>query len=179
MTILLRGQTPTLDIDLPQQYTEHVMRRALPTRIFRLSLAISVSLWMAGAACLLGCSSVVEAAPEKTKAGSSTVVAGDSCAAKHSHDCCASKQEPSISQPSNRSGSQIKARPRMMQNCPLAVSGSAVIGKARTDGSDEAPVHQAMLVITHYSKRLTNSRSSPSLLFNRGPTYLQCCAFLI
>ena len=155
------------------------MRRSLPTRIFQLSLAISVSLWMAGAACLLGCSNVVEAAPEKTRGESSTVVAGDACAAKHSHDCCAGKQQPSISQSAPRRGSQIKTRQGMMENCPLAVSSSAAITKARTDGSDEAPVHQTPLFIPDFSKRLTHSRSSTSLLFNRGPTYLQCCAFLI
>lgn len=158
------------------------MKPFLPIRIFRLSLAISVSLWMAGAGCLLGCSNSVKAAPEDANANSKTVVAGDSCAAKHSHDCCAKRartQNESSTEQTKLLVPKLAARQGMMEHCPLAVNASAAISKARTDGADGALARDVPFVVQEHSKRLINSRSNASLLYNRGPTYLRCCTFLI
>src|ERR1700737_1314843 len=64
----------------------------LSTKVVRLVLALSVSFWMAGAGCMLGCGNSVSAA-EGVRAESidaqQVVMAGDACASAHSHDCCA------------------------------------------------------------------------------------------
>jgi hypothetical protein len=158
------------------------MKPFLPIRIFRLTLAVSVSLWMAGAGCLLGCSNSVNAAPRSPTAENNTVIADDSCAAQRSHDCCPKKpksQSSASNQQPKRSVPEIKSGSGMMENCPLAVSNSAAISKARSDGSDEALGGEGLLVEHEHSRRLNKSQSNIALLFNRGPTYLRCCTFLI
>jgi hypothetical protein len=168
------------------------MRSFRPARIFRLTLAISVSLWMAGAGCLLGCSNVVHASPQDSNDDVNTVVADDSCSAKHSHDCCAKKKQPLEAR-----GSQfkvetvagatpavpvpgIKAGPGSMKDCPLAINASAVVSKARSDGYDESIARDnSSFVVPETSNTFSLTRSSESLLLNRGPTYLRCCVFLI
>jgi hypothetical protein len=154
------------------------MRSFLPIRIFRLTLAISVSLWMAGAGCLLGCSNTVNAAPH-SKDDVNTVVADDSCASKHSHHCCAKKKQPAPSVETQLLVPEIRAVPGSMKDCPLAVSASAVVSKARSDGSNDSLQHQVSVAVPEQSNSLSKSRSSESLLLNRGPTYLRCCVFLI
>jgi len=157
------------------------MRLLLPTRILRLSLAISVSLWMAGAGCLLGCSNAVKAAPEEPNRDTKTIVANDSCAAKRSHDCCAKarSQESSSAVQTPSLVPQVKSHPGMMENCPLAVRGSAVVSKARGIASDEALARDVPLVLPEPSNRFSSQHSNEPLLLNRGPTYLRCCVFLI
>lgn len=158
------------------------MRPFSPIRIFRLSLAISVALWMAGAGCLLGCSNSVNASPRNASVEKDTVVADDSCAAKQSHDCCAKKaksQSSTSRQQTRLAIPEIKSGPGMM-DCPLAVSNSAAISKVtRSDGSDEALQQEVPLVEHETFRRLIKSQSNTTLLLNRGPTYLRCCAFLI
>ena len=159
------------------------MRSFRPARILRLTLAISVSLWMAGAGCLLGCSNAVSAAPELSKDEPNTVVAKDSCAAKKSHDCCAkrAKQEATqnIQQTKQLLFTEIKARPETPKDCPMATGASAVVSKAKGDGPDESLARELPMVVPHELNRFSKSRSSASLLLNRGPTYLRCCVFLI
>jgi hypothetical protein len=154
----------------------------LPARIFRVTLAISVSLWMAGAGCLLGCSNSVHASPKNSKSDVNTVVADESCAAKHSHDCCAKNKQNKQTAASVESQllvPEIKAGPGSMKDCPLAVNASAVVSKAKSDGSDESPARQVTFILPQQSNSFSGSRSSDSLLLNRGPTYLRCCVFLI
>jgi hypothetical protein len=158
------------------------MRSFRPARIFRLTLAISVSLWMAGAGCLLGCSNAVHASPQNPNDDVNTVVADDSCAAKHSHDCCAkgAKKQTTTSVQTPLLVPEIKAGPRSMKDCPLAINSSAVVSKARSDASDQALSREiSSFVVPKQSNNFSRSRSSESLLLNRGPTYLRCCVFLI
>jgi hypothetical protein len=133
---------------------------------------------MAGAGCLLGCSNTVNAAPH-SKDDVNTVVEDDSCAAKHSHDCCAKRKQTAASVETQLLVPEIKAGPGSMKECPLAMSASAVVSKARSDGSDESPARQVTFILPEQAKNVSTSRSSESLLLNRGPTYLRCCVFLI
>lgn len=68
------------------------MRFLSSIRIVRVTLALAVALWMAGAGCMLGCENMVSAAASneaESPANSSIVVAdGGACASMHSHDCC-------------------------------------------------------------------------------------------
>lgn len=155
------------------------MKPFCPARIFRLTLAISVSLWMAGAGCLLGCSNAVHASPQNSKDEVNTVVADGSCAAKHSHDCCAKKKKTAASSETELLVPEIKAGPGSMKDCPLAINSSAVVSKARSDASDQSLAREISSFVVPKLSNNFSSRSSESLLLNRGPTYLRCCVFLI
>ena len=73
-----------------------IVRFLCSIRIVRVSLALAVAFWMAGAGCMLGCENMVTAAPssEGTSPASSPaiVVSGEVCASMHSHDCCAKRE---------------------------------------------------------------------------------------
>src|SRR4029450_2433346 len=64
------------------------MSLLLVKKLLRLSLAISVSLWMAGAGCRLGGGNETHASSSASIESADTVVAEHSCASS-SHDCCA------------------------------------------------------------------------------------------
>jgi hypothetical protein len=135
---------------------------------------------MAGAGCLLGCSNAVHASPQNSKDDVNTVVADESCAAKHSHDCCAKKKQTAASVETQLLVPEFTAGRGSMKDCPLAVNASAVVSKARSDGSDESLAREvSSFVLPEQSNSFSKSRSSESLLLNRGPTYLRCCVFLI
>ncbi|HSE34138.1 MAG TPA: hypothetical protein VLA93_21370 [Pyrinomonadaceae bacterium] len=157
----------------------------LPIRkILRLALAISVSLWMAGAGCLLGCSNETHASPSGPIDPVETVVAEDSCASS-SHDCCARKKAQATTPADSPDHDVINAsqvrptRSSTMESCPMAVSASAIVSKARPETSKacvartiEAPLPSTTVV--------SNLRATERLsLYNRGPTYLRCCVFLL
>ena len=158
----------------------------LPLRkILRLSLAISVSLWMAGAGCLLGCSNETHASSSASIESADTVVAEDSCESSSSHDCCAKKKAHQASTPANSGGndlmsaSQVRPTPSTMESCPMAVSASAIVSKNRPETSKAsiAKAIEAPLTSTILASNL-RAVDRPNL-YNRGPTYLRCCVFLI
>jgi hypothetical protein len=66
-----------------------------------------------------------------------------------------------------------------MMDCPLAVNATAALSKARPDesGGDLLLPHTADS-FSYFKEQLT-ALTPPSLLPNRGHTYLRCCVFLI
>jgi hypothetical protein len=204
------------------------MRFLSSIKIVRVTLALAVAFWMAGAGCMLGCENMVSAAiphdaDATSSASSSTssnaaniVVAADACASMHAHDCCARRgaqpvaksrvsssalpaikpAEIPVASFSTRKAMQAKhalsslvsgdvvaaalAAPfSTMMDCPLAVNATAALSKARPDNSrgDLLPVHAADS-FSYFKEQLT-ALTPPSLLPNRGRTYLRCCVFLI
>ena len=157
--------------------------KLLPIQILRLSLAISVSLWMAGAGCLLGCSNETHASLSVSNESTDTVVAEDSCASG-SHDCCKKKAHHASAPENNPQPDPTESlfeadQSRMFESCPMAVNASAIVSKSRAKISQasvaktiEAPL-PSMVVTT--ASRSVDRPSVP----NRGPTYLRCCVFLI
>jgi len=152
-------------------------------KLLRLSLAISVSLWMAGAGCLLGCSSETHASTASVESAD-TVVAEHSCASS-SHDCCAKKKAQQESATTNNphidlSASQVRrTQSSIMESCPMAVNASAIVSKGRTE-TPKASISktiEAPLPSTALATYLLVV-DSPNL-HNRGSTYLRCCVFLI
>jgi hypothetical protein len=154
------------------------MTASLSVRVFRTLLALTVSLWMAGAGCMLGCGNSVVAAPQKLN--NQTIIAGPSC--HHAtHNCCAKKNSLSTDSTSQQMSSLLSAVPEpMMGECPLAVNATAVTAskvthpvpeQARTFRTEPAgleSIHQHV------------DWSPPPVQFlNRAPTYLRCCVFLI
>ena len=154
------------------------------TKILRFVLAINVSLWMAGAGCLLGCSSETHAAASAPIESADTVVAEHSCASA-SHDCCAKMKAQKESAPANGSRTDLSAsevRPyqsSMLESCPMAVNASAIVSKGRAEVS-KAPISKTIEAPLPSTVVAINSRSvDRPTLPNRGPTYLRCCVFLI
>jgi hypothetical protein len=170
------------------------MRLLSSIRIVRVSLALAVAFWMAGAGCLLGCENMVTAAATDLElpASSQLVVAsGEACAAMHSHDCCAKRSHASSSKvaanaASVQSGAKTNDQlesvaqiPGTMIDCPLAVNATAALSKARTDLSAVALLSSSALSPHSNSPEQTSAFVRPLRLPNRGHTYLQCCVFLI
>jgi hypothetical protein len=102
------------------------MRSISSIRILRLTLALAVALWMAGAGCMLGCENMVsaeaangtgspagflndDASPANTETAfdSSVITAGNSCPSMHSHDCCAKRATHASAKPA----AKVAAKP--------------------------------------------------------------------
>src|ERR1044071_4138464 len=115
------------------------MSSFLSTKAVRLLLAVSVSIWMAGG-CLFGCSN--SAMAHELDDSAQAVVAGESCHASHSHDCCPTKKPKnqvvrSSQQPA--AGPSFTQLPRgMMKDCPLVVNATAAISKNSSHLPDPA-----------------------------------------
>ena len=148
-------------------------------RIFRLLLATSVSLWLAGAGCLFGCS-YSQSAVVEARAVSNMVVSGPSCHAMRSHDCCAKKQQPKL----DRSAAQLhklllNALPSgMMSDCPLTVNQIAAVPQVKIDSPGVVSPHSALLAVD-LAKLNRRSASTPLSIPNKGPTHILHCVFLI
>jgi|SRR5215204_2108551 len=170
------------------------MKMLTPVKIARVLLAISVSLWMAGAGCLWGCSnmSVQAAGTAAHEHDTPTVVAESSCHTKPStatkvtkkgHDCCAKASAQKNPGASSETSSLplINSVPEgMMKDCPLAVSANALASKT---AAGDASSPEATPVADPPNVEITSQRvittTSPIQYLNRGPTYLRCCVFLI
>jgi hypothetical protein len=160
------------------------------TKIVRFGLALSLSLWIAGAGCVFGCESMFTAAQEPqgateaqfTGRNVSTVVSQDVCASTKSHDCCVKnkKAHGTRTETPQRIGfASQQGLPRETMRCPLAVNGVAVVTK--TSGKQiVAPVALSTASLpTENTLEQKAALSPPRRLPNRGHTYLRCCVFLI
>jgi hypothetical protein len=165
------------------------MRFFAANKIVRVTLSLTVALWIAGAGCMLGCGDMtaVSATEQQSAIDSTVVVASDSCAASHGHDCCAkraAKKAPEVA-PNDASEAEAVAvesdgTPSSAMDCPLAVNATAALSKVQQQDDQNAVVtseiHREILAsVTEQSHALAR----PLRLPNRGHTYLRCCVFLI
>ena len=167
----------------PRQFSDprrtlQSMTAAIPVRIFRTFLALTVSLWMAGAGCMLGCGNTVIAAAQSVN--NQTIIAGPSC--HHAtHDCCAKKNSSSTDKMSQLTSSLLSAVPeRTMGECPLAVNATAVIAsKAKHHTPEQARTFRTEPSAVDSINQYIDWLPPPVRFLNRAPTYLRCCVFLI
>ncbi len=149
------------------------------TRVVRLFLAASVSIWMAGG-CLFGCSNSAMAHDDSTP---TVVVAAESCHTSHEHDCCANKkprkQITRKAQQSNAGPSFSLMSSGMMKDCPLAVNATAATSKNSSHLPDPARGPVAVLPFIETKPEQHDTFLVVPVPPNRGPTYLRCCVFLI
>src|SRR6185295_1168773 len=93
------------------------MRLLSSIRIVRVSLALAVALWMAGAGCMLGCENMTSAAAanDHHPAAEATVIvaSGEACASMRSHDCCARGASRTSKSQTNTNHSNASARPSL------------------------------------------------------------------
>jgi hypothetical protein len=146
-------------------------------KVVRVVLAVNVSFWMAGAVCLFGCSNDVSAHSERATE-TQVIVAGDSCASAHSHDCCA-KPKARKTTPSQPADGFRALSSGMMKDCPLASNAAAAISKARGDTVDLSVVLAASTTRPESSKTKLEFVSPSPPPTNLGPIHLRCCVFLI
>ena len=167
----------------PRQFSDprrklQSMTAPIPVRIFRTLLALTVSLWMAGAGCMLGCgNSVISAAQSQNN---HTIIAGPSC--HHAtHDCCAKKNRSSTHKTSQQMSSLLSDVPEpMMGECPLAVNATAVTAsKATHPIPEQASTLRAEPTGLESINQHVDWSPPPVRFLNRAPTYLRCCVFLI
>lgn len=192
--IALRNSTST-----SMQLKLEGMRFLSSIRIVRVSLALAVAFWMAGAGCMLGCENMVSAATSTEIASPADspaiVVTGEACASMQSHDCCAKRNAHSaakaVTKPTSDQRQLVLADsgrsvfpalsgifPTTME-CPLAVNATAVLSKARPDQSHVAlPSRSEMASLSNPPEQIS-AFARPLRLPNRGHTYLHCCSFLI
>jgi len=179
-----------------------IMRFLSSIRILRVSLALAVAFWMAGAGCLLGCGNMGGAAASTAIASpansSAMVVTGEACASMQSHDCCAKHNAHSAAKAVTNSAADkgqfvadagkvtsdslfwaMGTTFPLMMDCPLAVNATAALTKARPDQSNIALPSRNELVSLSNPPEQTSAFARPLRLPNRGHTYLHCCSFLI
>lgn len=183
------------------------MRSFSSFRIVRFVLVPLISLWIAGAGCMLGCAGMVAtAAPSGNGHNTGSVMhsqhsltivaAGDACASKgssavssgepnKSHDCCkksSAEAEPDAERLGAKAGTLVQSGPPtsgMLGDCPLAGRKTAVFTKSRGyEASSLQAVASPFLPVRNFPEQ-PNSLSTPPRLTNRGHTYLSCCVFLI
>jgi len=167
----------------PRQFSDprrtlQSMTAPIPVRIFRTFLALTVSLWMAGAGCMLGCGNTVVAAVHSLN--NQTIIAGPSC--HHAtHDCCAKKNNSSADKKSQQMSSLLSAVPEpMMGECPLAVNATAVTAsKATHPIPEQARTFRTEPAGLESINQHLDWSPPPVRFLNRAPTYLRCCVFLI
>ena len=169
------------------------MRRLGSIRIVRVTLALAVGFWMAGAGCLLGCEGIVAAASSgeaQPQVSDTTVVAsGEACASMGSHDCCATRNKhgqtsnsttPAPAATSTSTFTSVLGQtPTSMMDCPLAVNASAALSKTNHDSSAGPLLLARPSGFVPHLEEQTRPLSQQIRLPNRGHTYLRCCVFLI
>ena len=169
-------------------------------RIFRVTVAFAVALWMGGAGCLLGCENLATASTHAPQPGETTslVVTGETCSkhrAKSKGSETAASPQISKHQPESKVHGTAKAKatlahsgiaapvfsatPSPMMDCPLAVDATAALSKATPDNAHSAPSLANEYRPETVAFEKTAALAPPLRLPNRGHTYLQCCVFLI
>ncbi len=173
------------------------MRMLSSTKIVRLVLAPVLSLWIAGAGCMMGCEGMVAAAApapssiSEERSGhhsgqNATIVAsGQGCSSGGSHGCCAKnpgETKPAAERTITSDSTQIMgsgSSSGMMKDCPLAVGRATIPAKIRINEVAAAPVPANPSLPAENSLEQSAPLSTPLRLPNRGHTYLRCCVFLI
>lgn len=175
-----------------------LMMRMLPsTKIVRFVLAPVLSLWIAGAGCMMGCEGMVAAAATAPSSisekhsghhsgrNATRVASGQGCSSGGSHSCCA--KNPGETKPAaertNKSDTALimasGSSSGMMKDCPLAVGRAPIPAKIRINEVAAAPVLANSALPAENSLEQSAPLSTPLRLHNRGHTYLRCCVFLI
>ena len=174
------------------------MIRSLPSpSIIRFVLAPILSLWIAGAGCMIGCEGMIAAAvavPSSSQENHSDhnsarkaaiIASGYACSSSGSHSCCEknyAETKPKARRTSTADTTLIKSdRPSsgMMEGCPLALGRAALAAKVRkNEVSATAALTHSALPAESFLEQIAPI-PTPHRLPNRGHTYLRCCVFLI
>ena len=173
-----------------------MLRRLSSARALQFALAPILSLWIAGAGCIMGCEGMVAAAASALNSASAkhsdhlsakktTIVAsGHACSSGESHSCCSKRggESQPRAQQSDIATSPVAvgvSRSGSIKICPLSVGKDAIAAKIRNNEVAAGPVVENSILPAENLLEQTVSLSTPLRLPNRGHTYLRCCVFLI
>lgn len=173
-----------------------MIRRLSSARALQFALAPILSLWIAGAGCIMGCEGMVAAAANALNSASAkhsghltaqkaTIVAsGHACSSGGSHSCCskqAGESQPRAQQSDIATSPVTLSVPTSgsIKICPLAVGKAAIAAKIRNNEVAAGPDVENSILPAENLLEQTVSLSTPLRLPNRGHTYLRCCVFLI
>jgi hypothetical protein len=157
------------------------MRTFALMRTIRLLLATSVSVWMAGGGCMLGCSTSAQAmvrnseVPQHSTSHSSV---GKSCHGSKNKKPTAQHLRPG-SYSFQTSVFLTAQTPQTSTECPLGVDSTAAGAKSSGSLAERDLTIVEIPARTEIRSAAILLRSSHLHLPNRGPTYLRCCVFLI
>ena len=204
-----------MDPLLPQKFNQHPfccigstnddpsvklasMSRNLPSAgIFRFVLVPILSLWIAGAGCIIGCEGIASAAatvPNSSQemhsghqSGRKATIGavGNACSSSGSRSCCT--KNAVVKKPeTQRTGKSDLTRltvgessSGLLKDCPLAVGKTAIAAKIRSGEVAVGPVLAHWILDSEYMQERISPPSPPTRLPNREHTYLRCCVFLI
>lgn len=168
------------------------MRTLTSTRIVRFVLAPLLSLWIAGAGCIIGCEGMVAAAATVASSISKTHAAHHSeqkttrVASGHACSSGGAKNASETKSPAKQTSKSETAlliidgsSSGMIKDCPLAVSRAVIAGKIRNNEIAAATQLAHSILPAENALERTSPLSTPAPLPNRGHTYLRCCVFLI
>jgi len=152
-----------------------MIRRRFFNRILRGSIAIALTIWVAGLGCIFGCENASKIATGAVQVHPMIATVN---AAASNHSCCKRRKN------SSRSIVAASLQPLVMvdngessvRECPLANNGSAL---ASTSSHPQPPVLATNQVMAALDTAPLSTSPIPSLYQNRGHTYLRCCVFLI
>ncbi|HEU4435648.1 MAG TPA: hypothetical protein VFR51_19845 [Pyrinomonadaceae bacterium] len=131
-------------------------------------------------------------AAESDEPSTAATVEGASCHTAQAHHCC-SKAPAKQTSPAKQAKPTKQTRfaltesflslssmpGGMMNDCPLAMRGTAITAKASNNAPDSDHARSAQLPVANVNGELTQKHVVAPLVPNRGPTYLRCCVFLI
>jgi hypothetical protein len=153
------------------------------TRLTRVALATSLSLWLAGTACIFGCerghAAPVAQSPKHTASNSHS--SSEACGTERQHTCCSKRRAAKNSaarraQTANHTVVLADKPANSMRPCPMALHGNVLTSQIRTPEVAETQVHSFHSSLTAV-QLVRLSQPLPTL--NRGGTHILCCVFLI
>jgi hypothetical protein len=152
-----------------------MFQRRFFTRILRGSIAIALTIWVAGLGCVFGCENAAKIATDAVQVHPMT---GTLSAAASNHSCCKRRKNSSrsIVTTSLQALVILDSGESSVRECPLANKGSAL---ASTSSHPQPPVLATDQVMAALDAAPLSTSPIPSLYQNRGHTYLRCCVFLI
>ncbi|CAN5841616.1 hypothetical protein BH18ACI4_BH18ACI4_10320 [soil metagenome] len=183
--------------DDPRAKLDLTMRTPGSTRTIQFILVPILSLWIAGAGCMIGCEGMVSAAAAVAISGlemhsrhqserkAPLVASGSACSSSGSHSCCANNAGETKPE-AERTGQSVTtlstvggSSSGMTKACPLAVGKAAIAASVRNRKVASAALLAHSSLTDENIRERTSPLSAPVRLPNRGHTYLHFCVFLI
>ena len=149
----------------------------------RTTIAIGLSLWIAGFGCIFGCETFGMSTAHAAAAASTEIKTSpnQSCHKAAEHSCCTRRHQSQSPEPSAVVGVALLMLGEVggdsVRECPMALNAKGLSTRERFDEAGAIQSWSRLGVpVFDPTDPLTGP---PSFQHNKGSTYLQCCAFLI
>jgi hypothetical protein len=149
----------------------------------RTTIAIGLSLWIAGFGCIFGCETFGMSPAHAAGAASTEIKTSPnpSCHKAAQHSCCTKRHASQSAEPSAAADVALltlgEVRDDSVRECPMALNAKGLNTRVRLDNAGAMQPLRAGVPVFDLTDPLT--AGPPSFQHNKGSTYLQCCTFLI